>query len=120
MKKFIKWFSISVVGVLIIVVAIAAITLVRYNRFGLYPSGGVLSENQKAFDITSYDISITPDATEKSITAKTIVSLRSLKDGLDEIQLQLINNFEIQEIATDAKNVLDFKHEDGLITIQLA
>ncbi len=120
MKKFFKWLAIIVGTVIVLILIYAAITLVRYNRFGLYASGGELLPNQKAFDVTFYDISLRPDAGRKYLSGTTSVELIAIEDQLAEIQLHLIDNFTVSAITDAKKNILKFTHEDGLIKVWLA
>ena len=120
MKKFFKWLGIIIGAIIVLILIYAAITLVRYNRFGLYASGGVLLPNQSAFDVTFYDISLRPDATNKTLSGTTIVKVIATRDQLDEIQLHLIENFTVSSVSDAAGNALQFTHENGLITTKLA
>lgn len=119
MKKFLKWLTIFIGSIVVLVLIYAAVTLVRHNRFGLYASGGPLLANQSAFDVTFYDISLHPDAEKKFLSGKTGIEFKTLKNGLTEIQLHLINNFTVSEITDKKGNSLEFTHENGLISIPL-
>ena len=119
MKKFLKWTAIVIGSILLLIIIAVAVVLIRHDRYGLYSSGGVLSENQAKYDIVFYDLNLEVIASEQAIAGYTIIKLKSLADSLDQIELNLINNFDVSSISDNHATSLDFEHDDDKLWIQL-
>ena len=74
MKKFLKWFGIILAGLLIIILSILVITFISHDRYVFsYDSGGKLSENQAAYDITFYKLDLEIHAQDQSISGTVYI-----------------------------------------------
>ena len=82
MKKFLKWIGI-ILGSLILIVVLTGLFLYnKYIGFTDYPSGGVLSENQAKYDVIFYDLDLSVNSSEKSISGSTTIRIKSQTNSL--------------------------------------
>jgi aminopeptidase N len=119
MKKFLKWFGIIVGGVILIIITLIAYILISHDRYGLYPSGGPLSENQSRYDVIYYGINLKVFAEDQAIAGYVDVKIKALDDSIDLIELDLIDNFKVSKISDRENNLLEFEHGDDKLMIQL-
>ena len=118
MKKFGKWFLIILGSLLLIATVIVAAVFVSHDRYGLYFTGGKISDMQIKYDAVFYDINLEINSEEQSISGFVNVGIRPLVDDLRTIELDLINNFEVERV--ELKNeVINFKHENDKLLISL-
>ena len=112
---------------LIVVLSLTAALFVQAQRdLGVRPtdSGGVLMPEQAAYDVKSYDLSVTPNIEEQSIKGVLIVTAEIVKP-LDKFVLDLDSAFTVESAAlvrpkSDLKDQpLKFEHKNGKIWIDL-
>ncbi len=116
--RILKWIGI-VAGVLIALLAgILGYIIVAYDRYGLYPSGGALSERQAMFDVVHYDIHLAVDASRQRVDGYVIVRLKPLAGTMNEVELDLIDNFDVSSVTLDSKP-LAFTHDGDKLLIEL-
>ncbi len=116
MKKFLKWAGIVLGGLLILLVVLILIVFVSHDRYSLsYDSGGALSDNQAAYDIIFYDLDLEVKAEEQSISGSVTIKLESLDQDLTTIELDLIDNFTVENV----NDGLEFSHDDGKLFVTL-
>ncbi len=118
MKRVIKWAAFAF-GILVLLglISIAAICK-RHHRSGMLASGGKISDNQASFDVTSYDINLKILADEEKIDGVTRVEIRSLRDSLARIQLQLVRSLTIDKISY-MDHLLTFERKKNNLWIRL-
>lgn len=119
MRKFLKWTAIVLGSIVLLIIITIAVILIRHDRYGFYPSGGVLSENQAKYDILFYDLNLEINSFEQSIAGYTTVKLKSLADSLNQIELDLIDNFDVSNLSSTYSTALDFEHDDDKLWITL-
>ncbi len=119
MWKAIKWISIALGILLLLLVLIVGIYLWKHQRFGFYASGGPLSENQAKYDVTYYDLHLLVNSRERTLAGFTDVVVRSLVDGLDRLELDLIDNFKVRRVSNQDSATLSFKHDDDKLWVDL-
>ncbi len=78
-------------------------------------SGGKLSKNQAAIDVTHYDLRLKVDPYKKTI-AGTVQITFMLIAKTDEIEIDLLDQFHVSGTAINGMN-LSFKHEGHKILI---
>jgi aminopeptidase N len=116
MTKFLKWFGIILGGLLIIILSFLAITFISHDRYAFsYDSGGKLSDNQAAYDITFYNIDLEIHVQDQSLSGTVSIHLNSLVENLSQIELDLIDNFSVEQI----NNGLEFEHDDNKLMVTL-
>ncbi len=117
--KFLKWLAI-ITGSIILLLAVTAFILYWYYwGFGSdYPSGGKLSTNQAAYDISFYEINLSVDSEEESISGNTVIHLTTLSDTLSKIELDLIDNFTVEKVNVNKQQSV-FKHIKHKLYIDL-
>lgn len=119
MKKFLKWFGIVVGIIIILIISLIAYILISHDRYGLYPSGGILSENEAKCDVIYYGINLEVFSEDEAVAGYVDVKMRAVEDSIDLIELDLIDNFDISKISDAKNNSLEFAHDDDKIMIQL-
>lgn len=119
MKKFGKWFLIILGSLLLIATVIVAAVFVSHDRYGLYFTGGKISDLQSKYDAVFYDINLEINSKEQSIGGFVNVGIRPLVDDLRIIELDLINNFDVEKVEW-RNEALNFKHENDKLLISLA
>ena len=119
MKKFSKWFLIILGSLLLIATVIVAAVFVSHDRYGLYFTGGKISDLQSKYDAVFYDINLEINSKEQSIGGFVNVGIRPLIDDLRTIELDLINNFDVEKVEW-RNEALNFKHENDKLLISLA
>jgi len=118
MKKILKWSGI-VIGSLILFFVLAGFAVRWYfNNFeSEYPSGGMLSDNQQNFDVIFYDINLEIELFEKVIAGYTVVKVKSLKDNVNQIELDLIDLYKIDSVII-LNQKADYIHQANKLFIQ--
>ena len=111
MKKFFKWLGIGLGVIISLIVIIIFIVLWKHNRFGFYSSGGPISENQTAYDITFYNINLEVDMDEKFLSGYTKVQIKTLGKEITKIELDLLDHFDVKKITLQDQEIL-FEHDD--------
>ncbi|MEJ2545125.1 MAG: M1 family metallopeptidase, partial [Calditrichaceae bacterium] len=119
MKKFLKWFGIIVGSLIILLISVIAYILISHDRYGLYSSGGPLSENQAKYDVIYYGINLEIFAEDQAIGGNVDVKMRALDDSIETIELDLIDNFDVSSITDIKNNSLEFEHDDDKLMIRL-
>ena len=119
MLKVIKWVSIGLGILLLLIVITVGVYLWKHQRFGIYASGGPLSENQASYDVTYYDIHLRVDSQRKTLAGFTDVVVRSRVKELDQIELDLIDNFKVQKVSDEDSTALNFQHDDDKLRVKL-
>ncbi len=119
MKKFLKWAGIVIGAIILIIVVLIAYVLISHDRYGFYPSGGVLSENQAQYDVLYYDLNLEIFAEDQCIAGYNIIKIRALSDSLSHIDIDLIDNFDVSGITLLPATELNFTHNDDLIRAEL-
>jgi aminopeptidase N len=109
-------------GLFVIVFALS-LTVAAQRELGVRPtdSGGVLMPEQAAYDVKSYDLSVTPNIEEKSIKGTLIVKAR-IVNPIDKFVLDLDYPFTVDSVAYRAiKNLagLKFERRESKIRITL-
>lgn len=119
MKKFLKWFGIIVGVIVILIISVIAYIFISHDRYGLYPSGGILSENEAKYDVIYYGINLEVFAEDQAIAGYVDVKMKALEDSIDLIELNLIDNFDVNKISDAQNNSLEFEHDDDRLMIRL-
>ncbi|MFO7862673.1 MAG: M1 family aminopeptidase [Salinivirgaceae bacterium] len=85
-------------------------------------SGGVLSPNQAAYDVTFYDLELAFDFETKTIDGSLLCRARVL-DPIDSLEMDLIMNYSVDSVlcAVNADSLarVEFRHESGKIMIDI-
>ena len=116
MKKFIKWTGIILGGFILLIILLIIIIFVNHDRYTIsYPSGGKLSENQAAYDVIYYDLDLEIHAADQSISGMVAIKLNSVIDNLAVVELDLIDNFTVNNVNQG----LEFVHDDDKLLITL-
>jgi aminopeptidase N len=89
-----------------------------YDRYGTYPSGGVLSEAQAQFDVLFYDLNLEVNSEDQSLSGYITIKIRNNSESLQSIELDLIDNFDVVKISDNLNNELQFEHDGGKLNIQ--
>ena len=118
MKKFFKWTSIIILSVILILALILIGIFISHDRYWFYPTGGKVTELQEKYDALYYDLNLEFNSEEQSINGFVNVSLKSLANHLEIIELDLIDNFDISNIEASGTS-LEFDHNDDKILIEL-
>lgn len=117
MKIFFKWVGI-ILGSLILIVLLTGLFLYnKYIGFADYPSGGVLTENQSKYDVIFYDLDLSVNSSEKSISGWAGIKIKSL-DRLEKIELDLFKNLIVTEVWAGGDQ-LKFIHENDKLWFDL-
>ncbi len=119
MKRFLKWAGIAFAALLLVIAISIAVICIRHHRYNLLSSGGKLSPNQAAFDVTFYDLNLKILAEEEKIEGYVNVDLRCLRDSLDRVQLQLVNSLKVTAVSRQNRS-LSFEHKKNSLRIDLA
>ncbi len=72
--------------------------------------------HEPVYDVTSYEIDITPEQADSSITGSVLVRAQSLVDTLSSLQLDLTDTLQVDSITGSAAS---YVHMADLITITL-
>jgi len=84
-----------------------------------FPEKLEINHNQDQFNITHYLINIEIDPKGRSLSGFSEISIISEKDGLNEIILDLHENYQVSSITSNGKD-LQFVREKDIIIINLA
>lgn len=118
MKKFLKWIGI-ILGSLILIVLLTGLFLYhKYIGFIDYPSGGVLTDNQSKYDVIFYDLDLSINSSEKSISGWTSIKIKSLTDGLEKIELDLYKDLVVSDVRMNEAR-MKFTRDDDKLWIEL-
>ena len=79
-------------------------------------SGGKLSKNQSAMDVTHYDIRLRVDPYKQTIGGKVIISFM-LIGRAEKIEIDLLDQYHVSGVSVNGMN-LSFKHEEHKIFIE--
>ena len=119
MKTFLKWIGI-ILGSLILIVVLTGLFLYnKYIGFVDYPSGGVLTENQSKYDVVFYDLDLSVNSSEKSISGWTIIKIKTLADGLEKIELDLYKDLVVSDVQMNEVQQ-KFRRDEDKLWIDLA
>ena len=118
MKKFFKWAGI-VLGMLVLILILYIVyVFVSHDRYQItYNSGGELSPVQAAMDIISYDLNLEIFPDDQAINAVATVTVQALTDDLEQLEFDLIGNFDVTRISTGASRQLSYQHDGGKLMI---
>ena len=119
MKKFFKWLGIIIGSIILLIVIAIAAVLIRYDRYGLYPSGGPLSESQAKYDVIYYGINLEVMSEDQAIAGYVDIKLKSLTDNLNKIELDLIDNFDVLGLTDPDNHGLNFDHGGDKLMVNL-
>ena len=78
-------------------------------------SGGVLSENQAAFDVRHYDIRLKVDPELKMISGYVDITFNVLSD-MDVLEIDLVNDFNVSVTEIDGLSY-PFQHKNNKLFI---
>ncbi len=120
MKKLLKWIVIILSGLIVLLIILCAAVLIKHDRYGLFPSGGTLSENQSKYDVLFYNLNLEIFSNKQAIAGFVTVKIRALEDSLEMVELDLIDNFDVSRVLDQSDNSLSFKHNDNLILVNPA
>jgi aminopeptidase N len=81
-------------------------------------NGGSLSELQKAFDISYYDIEIAVFPDEQRIRGEVVAQVYALEPPVRELELDLVSEYEVSQVSTGG-SALAFRHEGDKLFIEL-
>ncbi len=101
MKTFFKWTGIVLGGIILVLGLAALFVYYKYVGFYDYPSGGVLSENQAKYDVTSYELDLTVNSTEKTIEGSAGIEMKILTERLDQIELDLLDDLKVTKVSVN-------------------
>jgi aminopeptidase N len=118
MKKFIKWFSIIIGSLILIVTVTVAAIFISHDRYGFYFSGGKISDLQQNYDAVFYDLNLEVISEGEMIKGFVNVGIKSLVDDFNTLELELIDNFEISRVELGG-DPLNFEHNDDKLVISL-
>jgi len=119
MKKFFKWAGIVAASLIILIILFLVYLFISHDRYQFrYDSGGKLSTVQAKMDIISYDIALEIFPDDQALAGTVTVSLRSDGDGLETIELDLIDNYAVSAVTSDDGKNLEFEHDDGKLMIK--
>ena len=118
MKTFLKWTGIILGSITLVVVLTGLFLYNKYIGFIDYPSGGVLSENQSKYDVIFYDLDLSVNSTEKSISGACIIKLKSLTENLNNVELDLFKDLIVTDIVSNGTSQ-KFTHEDNKLWVDL-
>ncbi len=119
MKKFFKWFGIIIGIIILLIITLITYVLISHDRYGFYPSGGSLSDNQSRYDVIYYGINLEVFADDQAIAGYIDVKIKAFNDSIHLIELDLIDNFDVNKISDGENNLLEFKHDNDKLMIQL-
>src|SRR5690606_25386818 len=88
------------------------------SGYDSFDSGGALSPEQAAFDVTYYDLDLRVDPTEERIEGSLEMQAR-IVNPIDRIVLDLEKSFEVSTATDLDGNPLEFQHAGGRIRIRL-
>lgn len=116
-NKIIKWIFIALLGLVSLLALALLIFTSLHHRYGMYPSGGVLTKNQAMYDVIYYGINLKVRSQDKSLAGHAVVQLKSLVPYLDKVELNLIDNFNVSEVLLKSGQPLRFIHNDDRLWI---
>jgi len=119
MKKILKWIGIVLASIIVIVIGIIAYVLISHGRYGWYASGGLLSENQAAYDVIYYDIDLEVLTEKKSLAGSVGLKVKSRVPDLPVLELDLTGHFKVGQVTDAEGSPLAFKHRRGKLLIDL-
>ncbi len=118
MKRLLKWIGIVLAGLLIILIILVLFVFITHDRYQLrYDTGGIMTEIQASMDIISYDLALEIIPDEQSIDGIATVTLKSRTASLEQLELDLIDNFTVTEVSGNNSRTLGFEHDDGKLLI---
>lgn len=102
----------------------AAALLLLLLPFGLLAQTDIYSrpiqaEPSHAFDVQHYRISLTFDLEKKTLDGSNLITIKSLKNGLNQVILNA-ENMKITAAESVEGRQLQFSHQEDLLTVQLA
>lgn len=115
-KKIIKWAAIAI-GSLLVLTSVTMLSFYFFFFKADYNSGGILSENQKKYDVTYYDINLEIQLENKTIAGNTKVKFFSVTDSLRVLELDLIDHYIIDKITIDGLEAESFSHNNDKLWI---
>jgi aminopeptidase N len=118
MKKFFKWTSIIILSIILILVSVILGVFISHDRYWFYPTGGKVSELQQKYDALFYDLNLEFNSEEQAISGFVNISLKSLVNDLEIVELELVDNFDISAIEIKGVST-DFEHNNDKILINL-
>ena len=95
----------------IIVIILSASSLFSLENY----SGGVLSKNQEALDVTFYDLNIKVDPNKQIISGHVVISFNLISQP-KKFEFDLINSFSVSEVSIN-EMTLSFVHKNNKIFI---
>jgi len=119
MKRFIKWTTIIIGVIFIIVVTLIAYIMISHDMYARYASGGPLSEAQAAYDVIFYDLNLEITAEEQELSGYVAIHIRSVRDALRQVEFDLIDNFDVARVITNDQKKLQFTHDNDKLIIEL-
>ena len=119
MKRFLKWIAIGLGFILLLIIAFVLYIMVSHDMYGRYASGGVLSEAQAAYDVIFYDLNLEVLSEDQALSGYVTITIRSMINGLETVELDLIDNFDVSQVITARQNELGFKHDEDKLVIHL-
>ena len=119
MKKFLKWFLIIAASLVVILIFIGLGIFWAHDRYGFYPSGGQISILQQQYDAVFYDINLEVESEDQALSGFTNVTIKSLNNDLEIVELDLIDNFDVSKILVGNQD-LEFEHDDQKLLIKLS
>ena len=93
------------------------VIFVCVNPLLAFSSSGEVSENQKSFDVTFYDLDIKVDPNKKILSGEAVISF-VLYQKTNKIELDLINKYTISGVHLNGTS-LAFKHKKNKIFIEI-
>jgi len=118
LKIFLKWFLIVAASLVVILVFIVLSIFWAHDRYGFYPTGGQISELQQQYDAVFYDINLEVISEEQALKGFVNITIKSITDQLNTVELDLINNFDVSKIVANNQE-LQFEHDNHKLLITL-
>jgi aminopeptidase N len=118
-RRIFKWFVVSPYGLIAIFGIILLVLASVYHRYGFYASGGELSNNQAQYDVIYYQLNLEVNFRNKSIAGYTGILLKPLAGNLNNIELDLIDNYRVSRILFHNDTEVSFKHQNDKLRIKL-
>ncbi|MFK7845303.1 MAG: M1 family metallopeptidase, partial [Rhodothermales bacterium] len=76
------------------------------------------SERSHDFDVLHYRIELSFEEDSRSMFGKTVVTVRALRDGFDQLELDA-ETFTVTEVLSAKNSSLPFSHQAGVLSIDL-
>ncbi len=91
----------------------------KMGTTGMTGTGKIATVNQTYYDVQHYDLYLEPSFGDQTIQGTVRIDLKSLVDGLTDLEFDLFQNLQGTGAHDDQGNPLSFTHENDLLTVQL-